>query len=128
MLHTHLHTHTQSKREMTNKGSPYNSSHSSVLAVLVLLLVVVVAMAAMTKNVVSGSTLNGARCNGSIAECHGEEEELLMVIGESENGLKRHLLAFISNNALLKNRPVYNKPPGLPYLGRGCMAYNRCRA
>ncbi|KAK1307102.1 hypothetical protein QJS10_CPA10g02005 [Acorus calamus] len=109
---------------MTNKGSPYNSSHPpSVLAVLVLLLVAAVAIT--TNVVVVGEALNGV-INGTIAECHGEEGELLLVVGESENGLRRHLLAYISNGALKPDKAVYNTPRGQPYK-RGCNPYDHCR-
>ncbi|KAK1297644.1 hypothetical protein QJS10_CPB15g01401 [Acorus calamus] len=111
---------------MTNEGSLYNSSHPpSVLAVLVLLLAVA---GVMTTNVMS---LNGARCNGSIAECHGEEEELLAV-GESENGL-RSLLQGNKNIIIYKvfgaDKPVFSSnAPGSSYFARrGCDTFNRCR-
>ncbi|KAK1297646.1 hypothetical protein QJS10_CPB15g01403 [Acorus calamus] len=122
---------------MTNKGSPF-SSHPSVLAVLVLLLVVAVAM---TANIVVASSsraaLNGAKCNGSIAECHIEEEdELLLVMGESENSLQRSLLGqsdYLTYRGVLSKNPPVGTNPGDSYSKiinprtRGCACYNRCK-
>ncbi|KAK1274517.1 hypothetical protein QJS04_geneDACA007982 [Acorus gramineus] len=126
---------------MTNKGSPYNSSHPSVLAVVLVL--VLVAVVAMTENVVvassSGAALNGAKCNGSIAECHIEEEgELLLVVGDSENSLQRSLLAQPSGlsykGALDPGHPPVDSGSGQPYsqkinpgTTRGCACYNGCK-
>ncbi|KAK1297645.1 hypothetical protein QJS10_CPB15g01400 [Acorus calamus] len=122
---------------MTNKGSPY-SSHPSVLAVLVLLLVVAVAM---TANVVVASSsraaLSGARCNGSITECHREEEDLLLVVGDLENSLQRSLLGQSNSlpySTLDKGRQAVDSDHGQSYSqkvnpagNRGCACYNQCR-
>ncbi|KAK1297681.1 hypothetical protein QJS10_CPB15g01396 [Acorus calamus] len=123
---------------MTNKGSPF-SSHPSVLAVLVLLLVVAVAM---TANIVVASSSraapNGAKCNGSIAECHiEEEEELLLVVGDLENSLQRSLLGQSNSlpySTLNKNRQAVDSARGQSYIqkvnpagNRGCACYKSCR-
>ncbi|KAK1307099.1 hypothetical protein QJS10_CPA10g02006 [Acorus calamus] len=76
--------------------------------------------------VVPWALLNGTSCNGSIAEFYGEEERLLIIGESSENGLQRHLLAHISEDALKKDRPVYSVPRGQSYT-RPCEAYYQCR-
>ncbi|KAK1274518.1 hypothetical protein QJS04_geneDACA007983 [Acorus gramineus] len=105
----------------------------SNLVVVVLVVVVVLLMVVMTMSettvVVAPWALDGASCNGSIAECNGEEEELLLAVGESENGLRRLLQGgqSISYGALDRNKHGYSKSQGEPYSGNGCSPYDHCR-
>uniref|UniRef100_A0A1D1XFL6 Keratin, type I cytoskeletal 24 n=1 Tax=Anthurium amnicola TaxID=1678845 RepID=A0A1D1XFL6_9ARAE len=79
-----------------------------------------------------------AVCNGSIAECSVEEEELVM-----DSEIHRRMLQgggrYINYRALNPNRPVCNRGPGNSYTGsclpqrsnprtRPCNAYYRCRS
>ncbi|KAK1297649.1 hypothetical protein QJS10_CPB15g01404 [Acorus calamus] len=137
LLQCNTYTHRDKERGKMTRETPY-SSYPSVLAVLVLLLVAAVAM---TVNVVvassSGAALNWAKCNGSITECHIEEEdeeELLLVVGDSKNSLQRSLLGQSSGlpySTLKKDRPAVGSKHGQPYSqnghNRGCACYNKCK-
>ncbi|KAK1297675.1 hypothetical protein QJS10_CPB15g01398 [Acorus calamus] len=76
---------------------------------------VVVAAAVTTTSettvVVAPWALDGASCNGSIAESHRDEGELLMVVSESENSLRR----LLQGGGIYKLWCLKPKPSSLQY-------------